>query len=76
MNILDSVVTQAAAISAIRRDIHAHPELGFEECPIAAQVADKLECWDYTLNLPRTASRARACGSSRSARSRHGWRQR
>jgi hippurate hydrolase len=31
MKIIDSLVTQAAGIAAIRRDIHAHPELCFEE---------------------------------------------
>jgi hippurate hydrolase len=45
MNILDSVVTQAAAIAAIRRDIHAHPELCFEEVRTADVVAQKLTEW-------------------------------
>jgi amidohydrolase len=45
MNILDSVVTQVAAISAIRRDIHAHPELCFEEMRTADIVAEKLTEW-------------------------------
>ncbi len=45
MNLLDSVVTQAAAITAIRRDIHAHPELCFEENRTADVVAAKLTEW-------------------------------
>jgi amidohydrolase len=45
MNILDSVVTQAAAIAAIRRDIHAHPELCFEEVRTAEVVARQLTEW-------------------------------
>jgi hippurate hydrolase len=45
MNILDSVVTQAAAIAAIRRDIHAHPELCFEEMRTADVVAKQLTDW-------------------------------
>src|SRR4029453_10064062 len=45
MNILDSVVTQAAGIAAIRRDIHAHPELCFEEARTADVVAKKLTEW-------------------------------
>jgi amidohydrolase len=45
MNILDSVVTQAAGIAAIRRDIHAHPELCFEEVRTADIVAKKLTEW-------------------------------
>ncbi|MDB5945515.1 MAG: Peptidase amidohydrolase [Ramlibacter sp.] len=45
MNILDSIVTQAASIAAIRRDIHAHPELCFEEMRTADVVAQKLTEW-------------------------------
>ncbi|MGZ5787154.1 MAG: M20 aminoacylase family protein, partial [Ramlibacter sp.] len=45
MNILDSVVTQAAAIAAIRRDIHAHPELCFEEVRTAEVIARQLSDW-------------------------------
>ena len=45
MNILDSVVTQAAAIAAIRRDIHAHPELCFKEVRTAEVVARQLTEW-------------------------------
>ncbi len=45
MHILDSLVTQAASIAAIRRDIHAHPELCFEEQRTADVVAAKLTEW-------------------------------
>jgi len=45
MNLLDSLVTQAAAITAIRRDIHAHPELCFEENRTADMVAARLTEW-------------------------------
>jgi len=45
MNLLDSIVTQAAAITAIRRDIHAHPELCFEENRTADLVAARLTEW-------------------------------
>ena len=34
---------------ALRRDIHRHPELGFEEHRTAALVADKLESWGYAV---------------------------
>ena len=51
MNILDSVVTQAAAIAAIRRDIHAHPELCFQEARTAAVVAEKLTEWGIPIHL-------------------------
>ncbi len=45
MNILDSVVAQAATIASIRRDIHAHPELCFEENRTADVIAAKLTEW-------------------------------
>ena len=45
MNVLDSIVTQAASIMAVRRDIHAHPELCFEENRTADLVARKLTEW-------------------------------
>ncbi|WP_374411718.1 M20 aminoacylase family protein [Hydrogenophaga sp.] len=45
MQLIDSIVTQAAAIAAVRRDIHAHPELCFEEVRTADIVAAKLTEW-------------------------------
>ena len=45
MKIIDSIVTQAASIAAVRRDIHAHPELCFQEVRTADVVADKLTAW-------------------------------
>ena len=45
MNVLDSIVTQAASIEAIRKDIHAHPELCFQEQRTADVVAAKLTEW-------------------------------
>ncbi|WP_395687304.1 M20 aminoacylase family protein [Caenimonas koreensis] len=50
MNILDSVVTQAAAITAIRRDIHAHPELCFQENRTADVIAAKLTEWGIPIH--------------------------
>ena len=50
MNILDSVVAQAATIASIRRDIHAHPELRFEENRTADLVAEKLTEWGIALH--------------------------
>jgi len=50
MNILDSIVTQAAAIAAIRRDIHAHPELCFEENRTADVVAKQLTNWGIPIH--------------------------
>ncbi|HWS05013.1 MAG TPA: amidohydrolase, partial [Burkholderiaceae bacterium] len=42
MKLIDSLVTEAAGIAAVRRDIHAHPELCFEEQRTADIVAAKL----------------------------------
>ena len=44
-NTIDSIVAQSAGIAAIRRDIHAHPELCFEEVRTADIVAQKLTEW-------------------------------
>jgi amidohydrolase len=40
-----AMVAQFNALATLRRDIHAHPELGFEEHRTAALVADKLSEW-------------------------------
>jgi amidohydrolase len=45
MKLIDSILTQSAAIAAVRRDIHAHPELCFEEVRTADVVAAKLAEW-------------------------------
>ncbi|MDO8279173.1 MAG: M20/M25/M40 family metallo-hydrolase, partial [Burkholderiaceae bacterium] len=45
MKLIDSLVTEAAGIAAIRRDLHAHPELCFEEVRTADVVARQLEQW-------------------------------
>lgn len=45
MDILETIAAQHEALTAIRRDIHAHPELAFEEYRTAALVADKLQEW-------------------------------
>ncbi|MGH6626738.1 MAG: M20 aminoacylase family protein [Burkholderiaceae bacterium] len=50
MKIIDSIVTQAAGITAIRRDIHAHPELCFEEVRTADVVAQKLSEWGIPIH--------------------------
>ena len=50
MQILDSLVTQAASISAVRRDIHAHPELCFQEQRTADVVAAKLTEWGIPIH--------------------------
>jgi hippurate hydrolase len=45
MKIIDSILSQAAAIAALRRQIHAHPELCFEEVRTADLVAQQLTQW-------------------------------
>jgi hippurate hydrolase len=50
MKVIDSIVTQAAGIAAIRRDIHAHPELCFQEVRTADVVAAKLTEWGIPIH--------------------------
>jgi amidohydrolase len=45
VSLLSSVRRYQAELTAIRRDIHAHPELGLEEYRTADLVARKLEEW-------------------------------
>ncbi|MFZ2328790.1 MAG: M20 aminoacylase family protein [Rhodoferax sp.] len=45
MKLIESIVAHAAAVAVARRDIHAHPELGFEEIRTADLVAQKLAGW-------------------------------
>ena len=45
MRMIKSILADAAAIASIRRDIHAHPELRFEENRTADLIASTLEGW-------------------------------
>jgi amidohydrolase len=51
MKVIDSLLTQAASIAEIRRDIHAHPELCFQEVRTADVVAAKLTQWGIPIHL-------------------------
>ena len=50
MNLLDPIVSAAAEIAAIRRDLHAHPELCFKEERTADVVAAKLTEWGIPIH--------------------------
>ena len=45
-----SLSARVGEFIALRRDIHANPELGFEEHRTAALVADKLRQWGYEVH--------------------------
>src|SRR3569832_2038302 len=45
MKLLEPIRDYAEELTAIRRDIHAHPELRFEEFRTAEIVATKLQEW-------------------------------
>ena len=50
MKLIDSIVTQAAEMVTLRRDIHAHPELCFKEVRTAEVVAQKLTEWGIPIH--------------------------
>ena len=56
MNIEPKIAAAAAELTAIRRDIHAHPELGFEEERTSQIVARKLKEWgcEVTTGIGKT----------------------
>ncbi len=45
MKLIESIVVSQAEIRAVRRDLHAHPEIAYEENRTADIVAQKLEAW-------------------------------
>ncbi|MDA9464097.1 M20 aminoacylase family protein [Bradyrhizobium sp. CCBAU 53415] len=45
MPTIDRIDGYADELTAIRRDLHAHPEIGFEEVRTSGIVADKLKSW-------------------------------
>jgi hippurate hydrolase len=47
--LLQALQARAGEFISLRRDIHQHPELAFEEHRTAALVADKLEAWGYAV---------------------------
>ncbi|MEM6486684.1 MAG: M20 aminoacylase family protein [Pseudomonadota bacterium] len=56
MPVIDRIAAEADALTAIRRDIHQHPELGFQETRTSGVVADALRRWgvEVTIGLGKT----------------------
>ena len=50
MKIIETIAADAPGIAAIRRDIHAHPELCFEEDRTADVVANQLTAWGIPIH--------------------------
>jgi len=50
MQLIESILADAAAIATIRRDIHAHPELCFEEERTADVIAKALTDWGIPIH--------------------------
>jgi hippurate hydrolase len=70
MKLIDEVVSQAAGIAQIRREIHAHPELCFEEVRTSDLVAKKLEEWG--IEVHRGLAKTGVVGVIRSGTSERG----
>jgi amidohydrolase len=72
MNLLEPVIAGVAEIAKIRRDIHAHPELCFQEERTADTIAKALESWGIpthrglgktgVVGIVKNGSSARAVG--------------
>lgn len=50
MQLIESILADAAAVTAIRRDLHAHPELCFEEKRTADVIARALTDWGIPIH--------------------------
>ena len=50
MRLIESILADAAAIAAVRRDIHAHPELCFEEKRTSDVIAKQLTDWGIPIH--------------------------
>jgi len=56
MKLIESIFAEAHAIQTLRRDIHAHPELGYQEQRTSDLIADTLTGWGIPVHrgLART----------------------
>ena len=59
MPTIDQIEAFADDLTAIRRDFHAHPEIGFEERRTSAIVAEKLRGWGLETHTRHWAHRCR-----------------
>jgi hippurate hydrolase len=50
MNLIEPILADAAAVTAIRRDLHAHPELCFQEVRTADVIAKALTEWGIPIH--------------------------
>ena len=50
MKLIDEILADTADITALRRDIHAHPELGFREQRTSDLIAQTLTSWDIPVH--------------------------
>jgi amidohydrolase len=50
MRLIESILADAASIAVVRRDIHAHPELCFEERRTADVIAKQLTDWGIPIH--------------------------
>ena len=50
MQVIESILADASQIAAIRRDLHAHPELCFEERRTADLIAEQLTAWGIPIH--------------------------
>ncbi|MEO8836577.1 MAG: amidohydrolase, partial [Caldimonas sp.] len=50
MQVIESILADAAQIAALRRDIHAHPELCFEENRTSDLIAQQLTAWGIPIH--------------------------
>src|SRR5579872_3120266 len=45
LKLIDEIVAHSATIQSLRRDIHAHPELGYQEVRTSDLIANTLAGW-------------------------------